>query len=98
MRPDRTIVIGHWVVACLAAGHGANSPSGKGFFISERARHALGVVVRRNTREKTMTRIGRPHSARLLTAIQRKRICGKFLTPESLLEPMAQALGLLLQL
>ena len=97
MRPDRTIVIRHRVVTRLAAGDSTNSPSRKGCFIGERARYALSVVLCRNTREKTVTGVRRAHPARPFAAVQRKRICGKLFTPEDLLEPVAQALGLLFQ-
>src|SRR5215831_15501618 len=97
MGPDRTIVVRHRVVAGLAAGDSTNSPSVKGCFIGERARYALSVVLRRNTREKTMTGIRRAHSARPFAAVQRKRKCGKLLAPEDFLEPLAQTLGLVFQ-
>src|SRR4030095_1384024 len=94
VRPDRTIVIRHRIVAGLTAGYCANSPSGKGCFIGQGGRNALRVFLRRNTREKTMTSIRRSHPAGPLTAVQSEGVCGKLFTPEDFLEPAARALGL----
>ena len=98
MRPDRTIVIRHRIVARLTAGYRANSPSGKGCFIGQCGRNAPRVFLRRNTREKTMTSVRRSHPAGPLAAVQRQGVCGNVFTPEDFLEPAAQALGLVLQL
>ena len=98
MRPYRSIVIRHRIVARLAAGDRANSPSGKGCFVGQGGRNAPRVFFRRNTREKTMTSIRCSHPAGPFAAVQREGVRGKLFTPEHFLEPAAQAFGLMFQL
>src|SRR4030095_9686152 len=92
MRPDRTIVIRHRIVARFTTGYCAHSPSRKGVFIGQGRRNAPRVCLRRNTREKTMTSVRRSHPAGPLAAVQSECVCGKLFTPEDFLEPAAEAL------
>src|SRR5881227_507033 len=91
-------MIRHRIVARLIARYRANSPSGKGCFISQCSRNPTRVFLRRNTREKTMTSVRRSHPAGPLAAVQCQGVCGNVFTPEDFLEPATQALSLVLQL
>src|SRR6266487_1442240 len=90
VRPDRSIVIGHGIVSRLAASHRTNAPTGERSFVCERCRYAARVLLCRDTGEKTVPRVRRAHSTRLLAAIQRKGVSGKLITPKRLLEPAAE--------
>src|SRR5213075_2171280 len=98
VRPDRTIVIRHRIVARLAASYCPNSPSGKGCFIRQGCRNTPRMFLGSDACKQTMTSIRRSHPARTLAAVQSDGICGNIFTPEDFLEPAAQALGLVLQL
>src|SRR4029078_6712083 len=97
MWPDRSVVIRHRIKTSLARSDGPNPPTGQRSFICERLRHATCMVRGRNTSEKTMTGVGRSHFTRLLSAIQRKCVCGKFGTPETLFESSKQGFRLFRQ-
>src|SRR5215831_13312927 len=76
VRPDRAIVIRHWVVARFTAGYCANSPSRKGCFVGQCGRNSPRVFLGCNTSEKTMTSVRRSHAAGPLAAVQSDGVCG----------------------
>ena len=98
MWPDGSVVIRHRIVTRLARSNCPNSPAGEGFFICERRRHATGMFLRSDTSKKTVACVRRSRLTGLLFAIERKRVCGKFVTPEGLFEPSGQGFRLLRQI
>src|SRR4029453_4215072 len=56
------------------------------------------MVLRRNTREQTMTSVRSPHPAGPFVAIQSEGVSRKVFTPEDFFEPLTQSFGLVLQL
>src|SRR6266487_949479 len=86
VRPDRSIVIGHGIVARLAASHRTDAPTGERCFVCERRRYTARVLLCRDTGEKTVPRVRCSHLARLLAPIQRKGVSGKVITPKRFLE------------
>src|SRR4026207_1510436 len=98
MWPDGSVVIRHWIVTRLARSDRPNSPAGEGCFICECRRHATGVLLGSDTSKKTVACVRRSHLAGLLSAIERKRVCGKLVTPEGLFEASGEGFRLLRQI
>src|SRR6266567_3495271 len=95
VRPDRSIVIGHRIVARLAASHRTDAPTGERRFFCKRCRNAARVLLCRNTGEKTMPRVRCSHPARLLASIQCNGVSTKIVAPKRLLEATTECLCLL---
>lgn len=55
MRPDRSVVIGHWVVARFASSYSTHSPPGERCFAGECRRHTARPILTDDPREETMT-------------------------------------------
>src|ERR1043166_1628511 len=98
MRPDRSIVIRHRVIARFAAGHRADSPPRERRFACERCHYTARVFVSCDTSEQTVACIRATHAASLLVSIQRKRVCGKLVAPKCFLEPASERFRLFRQL
>src|SRR6266516_5041713 len=97
MRPDRSIVIGHGIVARLAAGDRADAPTGERCFVAKRSGYGARMLRRRDTREKTVPRVRGSHSARLLAPVQGKRISRNVVTPKRFLESATERFRLFSQ-
>ena len=63
----------------------------------QRRSHATRMLLRRDTSKKAVSRVRRSHPAGLLPAIERKGVCGKFITPETLAESSEEGFGLFRQ-
>src|SRR6266481_5916366 len=98
MGPDRSVVIRHRVVTRLAGSDCPNSPAGEGRFMCQRRSNATRMLCGCDSGEKAMTRVRRSYPAGLLPAIERKRVGGKFITPETLVESSEEGFGLLRQI
>src|SRR6266704_3891034 len=98
VRPDRSVVIGHGVVARFAARHRADSPSGERGLVCESCHYTARVFVSRDTSEKTVTCVRRSHPARLLPPVQRNGVGGEVVAPKGFLEPTMERFRLFLQL
>src|SRR6266540_565171 len=94
VRPDRSIVIGHGIVARLAASDCAKPPTGERCLVCKRCHHTARMFLSRDTSKKTVSRVRSSHPASVLAPIQRKGVGGKFITPKSCLEPATQRFGL----
>ena len=98
VRPDRTVVITHGIVAAFGGGDGSHAPAGEQCRGQERRGHARGTLGGGDAREQAMSGVGRPHAAGPLIPIEGQGIAGQFLAPEGLLEPLLQLAACRVQL
>src|SRR5436190_10110982 len=98
MGPDRSVMIRHRIVTRLAGSDCSNSPAGEGRFVCQRRSYAPGMLCGRDSGKKTMTRIRCSDPAGLLPAVERERVGGKLITPETLFESLEEGFGLLRQI
>src|SRR5690606_11178352 len=90
VRPDRTIVVRHRVVARLAGGHGPNSPArGQGFAGQCRGEPDRPARLHDSGKE-TVSGIRGPDPAWALVPVEGDRIGREILAPERLLELVFQ--------
>src|SRR5439155_12971164 len=92
VRPDRSVVIGHRVVADFAPRDGADAPSRKELLAHQVGRDPPGTVGSDNAGEQKLTRVGSSHPAWLLGAVERQRIRAEFPAPERVLEALREKL------
>src|SRR5262249_12892213 len=83
--------------ANLARTQCSNSPAREKILAHKRLPHAARALHASNSRQQTMSRIRRSHSARPLLAVQSERIGRQVLAPEGLLKALPQRLCLCLQ-
>ena len=86
MRPNRTIVIGHWIISRLVLGDRPNSPPREEIRRDHRVGDPAGAIWGRYPRPQKMTGIGSPHPTSALCSVERNRIETHILAPERLLE------------
>ena len=91
VRPDRTVVIGHRIVARFAARHGADAPAGEKMRPHQIGGDHAGAIFAHDAAEQQLPGIRRAHLARLLGAIERQRVGAEFLAPERLLQNARRA-------
>lgn len=97
MRPNRSIVVGHRVVADLPGGERPNPPAAMKILPLEAPRQALRPRPIGDTGPEAMPRVGGEHPARALLAVERKRIAFKLVTPKHLLESLLDGFCLVSQ-
>src|SRR5437762_7996093 len=98
MGPDRSVVIRHRIVTRLAGSDCPNSPTGEARFMCQCRSNTTRMLCGCDSGKKAMTRVRRADPAGLLPAIERKRVGGKLITPETLFESLAEGFGLLRQI
>src|SRR6266480_5337621 len=98
MGPDRSVVIRHRIVTRLAGSDRPNSPTGEARFMGQCRSNTTRMLCGCDSGKKAMTRVRRADPAGLLPAIERKRVDGKLITPETLFESLAEDFGLLRQI
>src|SRR5437879_10772316 len=98
MGPDRSVVIRHRIVTRLAGSDCPNSPAGEGRFMCQCRSNTTRMLCGCDSGKKAMTRVRRSYPAGLLPAIERKRVGGKLITPETLFESLEEGFGLLRQI
>ena len=74
VRPNAAVVITHRVVARLRGDHGADAPSGKRLGRQERLGQASSSLRERYTGKQALPRVGSPHPAGTLVAIERNGV------------------------
>ena len=97
VRPDRAVVIGHRIVAHLAARDGADAPARE-----EVRSHQIGgdetrAILADHAAEQHLPGIRGAHLASPLLAVERKRVGSELLAPERLLETLGERPGLRLE-
>src|SRR5438046_7508562 len=98
MGPDRSVVIRHRIVTRLAGSDCPNSPAGEGRFMCQCRSNTMRMLCGCDSGKKAMTRVRRADPTGLLPAIERKRVDGKLITPETLFKSLAEGFGLLRQI
>src|SRR6185312_14070215 len=86
MRPNRSVVIGHGIVARLAERDRAYAPAAEEMRLHQVRRDHPSAVFADHAAEQKLTGIGRPYPARPLVAVERERVGAEFVAPECLLE------------
>src|SRR5947208_15403904 len=98
MGPDRSVVIRHRIVTRLAGSDCPNSPAGEGRFMCQCRSNTPRMLCGCDSGKKAMTRVRRSYPAGLLPAIERKRVGGRLITPETLFDSLEEDLDLLRQI
>ncbi len=94
VRPDRSVVVGHRVVARLAGGEGPDAPPGEHRVAHELLGHPPRAGWRHDPRPQAVAGVGGPHPADALRAVERDAVCAQLVDPEGLLELGPQLLRL----
>ena len=97
MRPDRAVVVRHWIVARFRVGNGANPPPGKKFWPQQTVGHLDGSVKPGDTGEQNLAGIGAADSAGLLVPVERQRVRAQLRTPEARVESLGELIGFSLE-
>ena len=95
VRPDRSVVIRHRVVAGLTFGNGPYAPARMKVRRHQLFRHAAGPRFRRSICKQNMAGIRRTDTAQLAGAVDGDAIDSEFLAPEVALDGTRQPLRLL---
>ena len=98
VRPDRAVVIGHRIVARLAARHGADTPAREKMRPHQVGGDEAGAVFAHHAAEQELPGVRRAHPARLFGAVERERIGAEIVTPERFLKTFGELPRLDLQL
>ncbi len=86
VRPDRSVVVRHRVVARLAQGDGADPPAGEERLVGQRGGHLAGSLRADQPHRQAVPGIRGAHPALLLCAVQRQGVRGEVFAPERALE------------
>src|SRR5213594_4393234 len=97
MRPDRAIMVRHWIVPRFRVGDGANAPPGEKLRPQQAVGHLDGSIELGNASEQNLAGIGAPDSARLLVSVERQRVRAQLRTPEARVESLGQLIGFSLE-
>ncbi len=98
VRPDRAVVVGHWIIAGRAARHCPDAPSGKGAWLHQPGDDLAGAIPLGNAAEQNLAGIRRMNAAGLLVTVERQRVGAEVLAPERRLEALGKPTCLLLEL
>src|SRR5918992_2453769 len=90
VRPDRTVVVRHRVVAGLPEGKRAHTPPRIPLRAEECRGHARATLTAGDAAHQHLAGVRGSHRARLLLAVEGDRIRAELFQPERLLEPVAQ--------
>src|SRR5215471_9759768 len=91
MRPDRSIVIRHRIVAGLAVGHRPNAPAREELRSQQTSRDFRCAFGTRDAGEQQLAGIRTPDATWLLGAVKRESVGFQFRTPESGLKMYCQS-------
>ncbi len=94
MRPDRAVVVGHGIVACLAGADSANPPAGEKLFSHERCNQTLGALFFCDSAKQSVPGIGAAHAALFFFAVEGERVHTQLFAPEGPVKRVAQGFGL----
>src|SRR5262249_58751776 len=90
VRPDRSVVIGHRIVAGFAQRDGADAPAGEEMRPQQVDGDAARAILGDHAAEQEMASIRRAHGTRTLLAIERERVGAELLAPERRLETFGE--------
>src|SRR5262245_8181748 len=97
VRPDRAVVIGHGIVACLAVGNGADAPTRIVGRQQEFGGDGSGALGPGDAGKEGMPGIAGSHLAGGLGTVESQRVAADLLTPETAIEALAKRLRLPLE-
>src|SRR5690606_20269682 len=93
VRPDRPVMVRHWIVERLAAGHRADAPSRIEICPEQCGSHRRTALDTRDPCRECMTGVGGPHPARALVAIECKSVKADVFAPECRFDPLPRLFG-----
>ena len=82
MRPDRSVVIRHWIVSGFSSRQSANSPTGEEARLHQSRGDACGAIGTGNAAEQDLTCIRRAYAAGIFCAVERKCVSLDLRAPE----------------
>src|SRR6478672_8204071 len=94
VRPDRSVVIRHRIVARFGIGNGADAPAGKEIRPQQSVADLERPLRPGDAGEQHLSGIGAAHATGLLLAVERERVGAEVRTPERGVESLGQEIGL----
>ena len=91
MRPDRAVVVGHWIVARLAARHRADTPACEKMRPHQIGGDLSGAVFPNHAAEQQLPRVRCAYSAWLFGAIERECIGAELVAPERFFKTLGES-------
>src|ERR1700756_615451 len=82
MRPDRSVVIRHWIISGFSSRQRANSPTGEEARPHQSRGNACGPIGTRNAAKQDLTSIGRAYATGIFGAVERKGVSLDLRAPE----------------